>query len=76
MTDSSTSEIADIRKIFDKYDSDGNETLGWDEFCHVLDELDSSIDLTQKTVMFDKVDKNHTGMISFDEFVEWWGNRD
>ncbi len=75
MTDPTASNIADIRKIFDKYDSDGNETLGWDEFCLVLDELDSTIQLTQKTVLFDKVDKNHTGMISFDEFFSWWQDR-
>ena len=67
MIESSENNIASIRNIFDKYDTDGNETLGWDEFCLVLDELDSSIELTQKTVLFDKVDKNHTGMISFDE---------
>ncbi len=75
MSESSADKIIDIRKIFDKYDKDGNETLGWDEFGLLLDELDNSIGLTQKTVVFDMVDKNHTGMISFDEFLAWWQDR-
>jgi Ca2+-binding EF-hand superfamily protein len=72
----SANETAAIRKRFDKYDTDENETIGWDEFCLMIDELDSSIDLTKKTHIFDKVDKNHTGMVSFSEFLEWWQNRD
>ena len=68
----SIDELAEIKKIFNKYDVDNNGIIDWDEFCHMVDELDINITLKKKTVVFDKIDTNHTGKISFDEFIECW----
>jgi Ca2+-binding EF-hand superfamily protein len=76
MSDLTISELAEIKKIFQKYDVDDNDTIDWEEFCNMVDDLDVELTLQDKTVVFDKVDTNHSGMINFEEFVECWKKRD
>lgn len=70
-----TKSVDEIRAEFEKYDTNGNGTIDWNEFRELLSKLDKDLSLMDKTETFDKVDSNHTGMISFDEFLSWWNNR-
>ena len=75
MNDISDDELAKIKEIFVKYDVNDNDTLSWDEFCKMIDDLEPGVTLSEKPAVFDKADSNHTGMISLDEFVAWWSER-
>jgi len=65
----------EIRQRFDRWDTDGNGTLNWEEFCSLLDELVEDLSLEEKTIAYHLVDTNHTGLISFEEFSAWWHRR-
>lgn len=75
MSDLTVDELAEIKKIFAKYDVDDNDTIDWEEFCNMVDELDVELSLKDRTIVFNKVDTNHSGMISFDEFAACWKKR-
>lgn len=72
MTDPDNNNPEIIRLAFKRYDTDGNGTIEWDEFCALLDDLGSSLSLQERTESFQQVDTNHTGLISFEEFCDWW----
>ena len=72
----SENELAKIREVFRKYDVNDNDTLNWDEFCMMIDDLDSHVTMNEKAAAFDDIDSNNTGMISFEEFTAWWRQRD
>lgn len=75
MTESTPEKKNELRATFDRYDKNGNGSIDWDEFCLLLDELVGDMALDEKSLAFHLVDTNHTGYISFEEFVEWWDNR-
>ncbi len=75
MTESNPGKKPELRAIFDRYDKNGNGSIDWDEFCLLLDELVGDMALDEKSLAFHLVDTDHTGYISFEEFVEWWDNR-
>ena len=67
-----TDKPEDIKKLFEKCDTDNNGTIEWDEFCDVLDKLIGEKTLLEKSEIFGQIDTNNSGMISFDEFSAWW----
>ena len=75
MTEFSAGELEQFRKIFNKYDKNGNGNIDWDEFCLLIDEMVGDMSIEDKSLAFHLVDTNHTGMISFEEFIAWWGKR-
>ena len=72
MSEISEEQINEIKAIFRKYDKDGNESLDWDEFRLLIDELVGEMTLHDKARAFDVADTNHSGRITFDEFINWW----
>lgn len=72
MTKTAENEQEKIRELFQKYDINGNDTLEWNEFCTMIDELLDNKTLQEKTGIFREIDTNNSGMISFDEFKSWW----
>lgn len=66
------SELDDVFKSFDKND---NDTIEWHEFQQMIEQLQEGLDLDAKVKLFEEIDSNHTGMISFSEFREWWQHR-
>ncbi len=75
MADLSEKQLNELEEIFDGCDKDGNDRIGWDEFCNMLDQLTGEKTLREKAETFDRVDTNHTGAITFDEFCAWWGDQ-
>ena len=75
MTEFTEEELDRFRKVFDKYDENGNGNIDWDEFCRFIDEMVGGMSIEDKSLAFHLVDTNHTGMISFEEFIDWWGKR-
>ena len=76
MSDLTTDELVEIQKMFKKYDTNDNDTIDWQEFCNMVDELGIELTLKDRTIVFDRVDTNHSGMINFDEFVACWKKSD
>ena len=75
MSKLSTGELVEIKKLFEKFDTNDNDVIDWDEFCHMIDEMEIEISLEEKSKVYDRLDSNHTGMISFKEFVKIWEER-
>ena len=65
-------KLEKIRDLFNSIDKDDNDTIEWDEFCSVIDELITDKTLEDKCRIFAEIDTNNTGMISFEEFCDWW----
>ena len=72
MSDLSKGELVEIKKLFDRFDLDGNETIDWEEFCNLVEELNLEISIESRAKVFDIIDSNNTGMIAFEEFAEIW----
>jgi len=68
-------DLEELQEIFNKYDRNANGSIDWDEFCLMLDELIGDMPLDEKSLAFHLVDSNHTGVITFDEFIDWWQGR-
>lgn len=62
----------ELKEAFDFNDSDSSGKIDFMEFVALLDGLDAGIDAAQAQFGFEEVDTDGDGMISFDEFVEWW----
>ena len=65
-------KVETIRKLFNAIDKDDNDTIEWDEFCSMTNELLADMSLDDKCRIFAEIDTNKTGMISFEEFSDWW----
>ena len=73
MTDTPDNEQGKIEELFKKYDTNDNDTIEWNEFCDMIDELlEIKKTLEEKTELFREIDTNNSGMISLDEFSNWW----
>ncbi len=72
MSEISMSELVEIKKIFEKYDTDNSDKIDWEEFCNMVDDLEVTVSPVGRTIVFNKIDSNHSGMINFEEFVECW----
>lgn len=75
MPELSEEQLNEFMEIFRKYDKDGNDSIDWDEFRLLIDELVGEMSLHDKARAFDMVDTNHSGRITFDEFIDWWVSR-
>ncbi len=70
-----TGPVSELEDIFRQFDKNDNDTIEWDEFRQMIDQLQSGMDLQEKLELFEEIDSNRTGMISFAEFREWWKRR-
>ena len=65
-------ERRELKEAFDFADSDSNSKIDFVEFVAMLEGLETGIDAAQAQSGFRAVDIDGDGMISFDEFIEWW----
>ena len=72
MKDLSTTELAELREAFDKYDSNGDGWIVGAEFDQLLRALDYDISADECLLAFELTDSDGDGSISFEEFMGWW----
>ena len=67
--------MSEVDEVFRQFDKNDNDTIEWDEFRQMIDKLEQNLTLEQKVSLFEEIDTNRTGMISFAEFCAWWSGR-
>jgi Ca2+-binding EF-hand superfamily protein len=65
-------ELAELRKIFDSCDLDGDGFIDPEEFHALLIKLDGDVSREVCQLDFDVADTEGDGYIGFKEFVVWW----
>ena len=65
-------KIAEARKEFDFFDTDGSGTIGLREFIELLTVLSPKTKASHVQEGFSLIDKDNNGSIDFEEFLEWW----
>lgn len=65
-------KVAEIRKEFDFFDRDGNETIDLPEFIELLTILSPKTKVSHVQEGFRMIDKNNNGSINFADFLDWW----
>lgn len=65
-------ELRELKEAFDFCDSNNNGKVDFVEFITLLEQLKTGIDTAQAQLGFEAVDTDGDGVISFDEFIEWW----
>jgi Ca2+-binding EF-hand superfamily protein len=65
----------ELRNTFLHYDEDGNGTIEFSEFAHLLTALGAEMDEDEMRMGFDIIDVDHDGHVDFSEFSAWWSSR-
>jgi calmodulin len=68
-------EIEEIKEIFNHFDANNDGVIQRSEFKALLEALDADLEPDEIQAGLDSLDDNHNGVIDFDEFVAWWGDR-
>jgi len=64
--------VFDARKAFDQYDADHSGEIGTEELNLLLIDLGANVAPDVLKQALDKLDKDGTGSLSFEEFLPWW----
>jgi calmodulin len=64
--------VPGIREEFDRYDRDGDGSIGIDEFANLLAACGESLSAEEQLLAFDAMDRDADGVIDFEEFEAWW----
>eukprot|EP00753_Platysulcus_tardus_P015082 PLAT4766.1.p2 GENE.PLAT4766.1~~PLAT4766.1.p2 ORF type:complete len:135 (-),score=55.45 PLAT4766.1:88-492(-) len=69
-------KIAQLKKLFDKYDRDGSGTMEVAELGdYIRGDLGYAIAEEDLSVVLEMLDNDGSGRIEFNEFVNWWNER-
>ena len=64
-----------LKGVFDRFDEDQNGTIDRDEFAQFLAAIGKQMSSDQVATGFAQIDRDGSGQIEFDEFVDWWEQR-
>ncbi|RHW72700.1 EF-hand domain pair/EF hand/EF-hand domain containing protein [Trypanosoma brucei equiperdum] len=65
-------DIFELTVMFDTMDKDGSLLLELQEFKEALPKLKEwGVDITDATTVFNEIDTNGSGVVTFDEFSCW-----
>jgi calmodulin len=67
-------EIDAIKKIFSQFDTDNSNTIEKKELESLCIALNDPLTKAELTDFFKRIDDNNNGKISWDEFIDYWGN--
>lgn len=62
----------DLKRIFGTFDVDEDDALSEKEFASLCFDLGVDVTYNELTACFNAIDKNDNGVITFDEFRDWW----
>jgi Ca2+-binding EF-hand superfamily protein len=62
----------ELKETFDHFDRDNNGKIDFEEFCELLDAMNSDMEDIARRLGFDVIDSDGNGSIEFDEFCSWW----
>jgi calmodulin len=65
-------DIESLRAEFEKYDTDNDGRIDLGEFTNLVNLLSPNMDPRYIKGGFSLIDENADGLMSFDEFSEWW----
>jgi Ca2+-binding EF-hand superfamily protein len=66
---------AEVREIFDHFDSDRNGVIDRSEWGQLLEALGGGFSEQEAQTGLQIVDRNNNGRIEFDEFIRWWDDQ-
>jgi Ca2+-binding EF-hand superfamily protein len=72
MRDVKTTELAELRQTYDRFDTDGDGWIVQKEFTLLLQSLDTDLSEDECLLAFEATDEDGDGSISFVEFMKWW----
>lgn len=72
MINTTTEELTELRRAFDEYDRDNDGGITSSEFKALLVALDQDLSTDECLLAFEAADSDGNGVISFDEFKNWW----
>jgi hypothetical protein len=61
-----------MQAAFDRYDTDGNGSLSASELALVASSLGAEFSKNELVAVFDLLDRDNSGDVSFEEFSRWW----
>jgi hypothetical protein len=63
---------SDLREAFDKVDKDNSGSIDLAELAGLCGSLNYQVNQADVTTLFNEIDTNHDGKVSFEEFVAWF----
>lgn len=72
MKELTAEKIAKVRKEFEYFDSDNSGALDLKEFRELFRVIAPDSSLKESDEAFRTIDDDESGLIEFDEFLEWW----
>ena len=69
----SADELADIQRAFDEFDTDKTNTISLNELIALSKRLGVEMSDKKGKAAMEALDTNKDGVLSFEEFVAWWG---
>lgn len=61
-----------LKTAFDKVDADKSGSIDINELSKICDDLGAHCNMEEVKKLFEEIDLNHDGKVSFDEFTAWW----
>jgi calmodulin len=71
----SEEKLAEIREIFEHFDTNGDDRIERSEFQRLLVALGGPVEPSEAAAGLEILDADGSGFIEFGEFVNWWANR-
>ena len=72
MQDVTPDELTGLRQNFERCDHDADGWITTAEFSTLLQSLDGDLSADECLLAFEMTDGDGDGLISFEEFVNWW----
>ena len=72
MTELTEEHIAKVRREFEYFDRDSSGQLDVKEFRELFKVIAPEASRKEADAAFSAIDEDGSGLIEFDEFLEWW----